>query len=300
MSKEQLPSESDATPMSDVDSGPKRNRGYTKRRRVGDNSPKGEDILQCLRDEIREMFNQLKDEQTPILSKLVSDMAEIKLQNLDIKKTYSEIEKSLEFINKNYEVINEKIMHFEQQRQEVCVQIKKLEDKLDDIQRRARTYCVEIRNLPYAKKENKEDLCLRLKKIHNVLNIDFDTNVVRDIYRKPGKPDKIRPVVVEFNSILCKNKLLGATRKYNASNRNNKLSTHLIGCEGPTPQNIYISEYLTDNTNRLYFLARDYAKSNKYMFCWTSNGRVYLRKAEGTPHILIKNDLDMEKLKKNV
>ncbi|CAH2093521.1 unnamed protein product [Euphydryas editha] len=47
---------------------------------------------------------------------------------------------------------------------------------------------------------------------------------------------------------------------------------------------------LTAKGARLYFLARDLAKSQNYKFCWTSYGRIYVRKNENSPVIVIKNE----------
>ncbi|KAG7298917.1 hypothetical protein JYU34_017375 [Plutella xylostella] len=50
-------------------------------------------------------------------------------------------------------------------------------------------------------------------------------------------------------------------------------------------------------TKRLFFLARDMAKTFEYKYCWTSNGRVYLRKSDEAPHVLVKDENILESLK---
>lgn len=87
-------------------------------------------------------------------------------------------------------------------------------------------------------------------------------------------------------------------RKYNKDHPECKLNTSHLKLEGASKP-IFIAETLTTKGNRLFFLARDFAKANKYIYCWTSYGKVYLRKIEGSPLIRINEDADLIELRDN-
>lgn len=70
--------------------------------------------------------------------------------------------------------------------------------------------------------------------------------------------------------------------------------TSHIKLNGPSKSR-YISEYLTFNAKKLYYLARDYA--NHFSYCWTSNGGMFLRKFEGSFIIKINSEGDLASVK---
>ncbi|KOB51939.1 Uncharacterized protein OBRU01_26845, partial [Operophtera brumata] len=57
-----------------------------------------------------------------------------------------------------------------------------------------------------------------------------------------------------------------AVKKYNQHHINDRLNTAAIGLQGKKNP-IYVSDFLTPKARRLYFLARDVARSNGYRFC---------------------------------
>ncbi|CAG9122369.1 unnamed protein product [Plutella xylostella] len=80
-----------------------------------------------------------------------------------------------------------------------------------------------------------------------------------------------------------------AAKAHNKQHSDRRLCAADIGYKGlNTP--VYISEALTNKVRRLFFLARDFAKNQGYKFCWTSNGRVFLRKTPDSTHIEIKEE----------
>ncbi|CAG5032493.1 unnamed protein product [Parnassius apollo] len=84
--------------------------------------PRNEDqrkgIDDSLKDELLSMLTNWKKDQDLILSKLCSDIAELKQQNANIQSTNIEMEKALTFISTQYEDMNTKIINLERERKE--------------------------------------------------------------------------------------------------------------------------------------------------------------------------------------
>lgn len=157
---------------------------------------------------------------------------------------------------------------------------------------------MEIRNIPKLKTESKDDLCNAVKKIGTSLNLQIQSADIKDVYRPFAKPGvAVKPIVVDFTSVLTKDNFLKNMKKLTLQEKSDKLNSGLFG---EYPQNpIYISECLTPKGRRLFFLARDFANSYHYAYCWTSYGKIYLRQKEGMPHIRIEEEADLARLKIN-
>ncbi|KAL4721323.1 hypothetical protein ACJJTC_005355 [Scirpophaga incertulas] len=63
---------------------------------------------------------------------------------------------------------------------------------------------------------------------------------------------------------------------------------------------IFVSDHLSQRARRLNYLARTFAQEHGFRFCWTSNGRTYLRKNEGERHIRVDSESDLSTLKKEM
>lgn len=255
--------------------------------------------MQDLKDDIKEMLNTWKaeqdanlshilSEQCSLISKLTAELAELKVQNLSIQKSNFEIEKSMTYMNQQYEVMHNEIITLQKERKEYLNTINELEKGITDVKQSSRSSSIEIRNVPRAAQENSSNLT----EIVTNLSVTLQTPLkgIRDIYRIPGKPETVKPIVVELNSVQDKEQLLLAAKNYNKSRPiQERLNTSLIGCQG-NPQPIYIAEYLPTSTKKLFYLAREFAKLNKFDFCWTANGKIFLRKEPGAKHILVASE----------
>lgn len=73
----------------------------------------------------------------------------------DIQKTTGDIEKSMVFLTDRFEEIVLKVETLEKTVNEKQAQIDYLEDKMEDLQRNARSSSLEIRNVPNSPNETK-------------------------------------------------------------------------------------------------------------------------------------------------
>lgn len=79
-------------------------------------------------------------------------------------------------------------------------------------------------------------------------------------------------------------------------NKSNKLSAKHLGIKEDGDSPIYVSEQLTPKAARLHYLARDLTRSQDYKYCWTSFGKVYVRKDDKTPVIPITSEAQIHNL----
>lgn len=264
-----------------------------KRHRMESSPPSTE--LDCFMENITTMIEALKTGQQSIMTKLSEDIAQIKRQNQQIHNTNLDIQKTLEAIKISNEDLKIRVENLEKERSNDQSYILTLEKKIENLEYSSRPACVELRNIPSSLKEMPTELANHVVNIGKVLNLNLQTSDMRDTYRLPAKPGKNRTIVVEFASVTLKNTFLIAARKYNKSHGTDKLNTSQIGMEGK-PNPIYLSEYLPGNKRKLFYMAREYAKSNDFKFCWTTNGRIYLKKDQTSDVIRVEAEHTLDSI----
>lgn len=133
--------------------------------------------------------------------------------------------------------------------------------------------------------------------LSNNIGCTLSRNDVKDIYRVRGKKEGMSntPIIVETSSTLLKNDILTMSKTFNAKHKAKLCAKHLgLRTSEDTP--IFITENLTAKSARLHFLGRDLVKSKLYKFCWTSYGKVYIRKDENSPVIMLQNEMQIQQL----
>lgn len=236
------------------------------------------------------------EEEVPIdedLKKMINAKFDKVLHEIrDIKEQYRAIEASLTFHTEENMELKKKVSQLENRHREDRIKIDSLENQLENLERWQGSTSLEIRNIPEAEKENLNTLT---EKVFSALKINEKPSI-RKVHRIPGKATDLKPIIVELNSHSQKVTVLEEYKKL-AKNKGNRLKCSNIGFEG-NDKLVFISEVLTQKMKKIFYLARQYSKLHSYKHCWTSNGRVYLRKDDGTPYILIKSEDQLSDLEK--
>lgn len=247
-------------------------------------------------------------DQNMILTKLSADIDEIKTQNAQMQLTNAEIRKaneeivtSMGFLNNKFEDLKKEVEELRKERLELGQYIGTLEKKVQDLQRMTRSAGIEIRNLPQPSNESTTGLAKTVCNIGEAVGLHISESELRDVYRLPGKSPATstspRPIIVEFTTVQKKQTLISAVRSYNKDKgKDDKMNTSIIGISGPRHP-VYIADHLPLSTKKLFYQAREFAKTNGYKFCWISNENIFLRKLEGDKQILIHSEKSLHDVK---
>lgn len=293
-------SESDITKMLDSESLHKIKSQRQKRPRVSEDGDVGS--LADFKSEIMGMIKSHFSKQSNRLDNIESYLKEVMDQNQGIRSSNTDIDRSIKSFHQDLKDLQTKISSMETERKEIYSNISVIQQKIERIEKRSLITSVELRNVPLKHRETKQDLFNYVQSLCNTLKCELQHSDIRDVYRIPSKRDinKDRSasstMVIECNNTITKLQLLSGIQKFTRERKTN-LSSSCLGFSGLTVQPIYGSELLTSKTKRLLFLAKDFAKTNDYRYCWTSNGNVYLRKRDGDQkYILVKNEEDLKKI----
>lgn len=275
-----------------------------KRRRQSPNKSDTEsfaDEFTIFKNEItsimKNMINDLMLSQNSRMDKIENHILEIKSQYKQIEEKIGEIDKSMTNVSDQLTSLESKITGLETDRVAMDKKITFLEEKLDHFERSSIKTCVEIRNVPKVPNENKNSLYNKIKTLSKTLEIELQSSDIRDISRLPSKKDsKTSNVTVEFSNTLLRHNFLDSAKLFNKNNVNGKLNSTHLGFDSLTNCPIYIAEQLTTYAKKLFFNTRSFAKTNQYTYCWVSNGRIMLRKSTDSPHIIVKNEQQLNDL----
>ncbi|KAJ8721138.1 hypothetical protein PYW08_006603 [Mythimna loreyi] len=256
------------------------NINRTKRARQG-NSPQGATVEVEISSDVKntqdDSITQTLLGQTKLMSKLLSEVSQIKTQNTqiqatntEIRKSNEEIEKSMFYMNQNFEDLRKEVEDLRKERQEQQKYIESLEQKISDLQHRSRSSGVELRNVPQGNAENHTTLMKTVCSIGEAVGVQIPESELRDVYRLPGKSttsDLPRPIIAEFTRVQTKQSLLSAVRLFNKDkDKDRKLNTTAIGFPGKH-QPVYVAEQLPTITKKLFYQSREFAKRYNYTYC---------------------------------
>lgn len=234
------------------------------------------------------------------LKKDLTDVIDVKFKKLEdqyteLNQRNGEVCKAVEFFMAKYDEMKNELAVVAKERKEEQAYIKELENKLEVFEKNNKSSSVELRNVPKSENESKTDLLKIAANLATSIGLDLKKSEIDDMYRINPKSGKNSIVLLKFTTTIRKEELIKAVKKYNRGH-STKLNSQQLGMGSPTVP-IYIAEHLTAKTRRLFFLARDFAKANNFAFCWCSHGRIFLRKKEGGPQMLVQDEKQLDELK---
>lgn len=236
--------------------------------------------------EMKAMFADFKNEQHAKVEKICTAVEEIKTQNTEIRS-------SIDFLSGKYETLVDQVKELMEENTQQEKYIHSLEQKLENIERSSRSTCLEIKNIPVNKSETKTVLIETITNIGKILNLNLQQQEVKDVFRINTRNPENKTVILELVSVITKDTILKAFKNYNKGP--GKLTTENLKISGP-PKPIFIAENLTAKMRRLFYLARVFANSNDYKYCWSSNGKIFIRARDGSPYYIIRAEADLENL----
>lgn len=243
--------------------------------------------------EMRSMLTEFKTQQEDKFlkfEKMFSAVEEIKSQNNDIRN-------SMDFLSQRYDSLTEQINALQSDREKNLQYIQSLEEKMERFESSSRSTCIEMKNIPPVKQESKQSLLNTVIHTANTIKLNIQPHEVKDVFRISTKDQNYRPIIVDFTSVLTRDRVLEKFKNYNK--QNSRLTTESLKISGPVKP-IFISENLSSKMKKLFFQCRDFAKLNDFKYCWVSHGKIFLRKTDGSSHNIIKTESDLVNLKKQM
>lgn len=250
------------------------------------------EVRDIVKVEIKDLIKHLNDTMTNFVNKGLKS----------IKDEIAQVNESMKFMNAQYEEIRTEISNkfatvtqLQKDNEHLKSTVKELNTRINIMEQQARSSNIEIHCMPEHKGEN---LVSSVVNLSRVISCELTENNIHHVTRVAKRdPTSSRPksIVVQFNSPRVRDTFLAASIKYNKNNPDDKLNSHLLGIGGKK-ESIFIAEHLSPTNKLLHAEARKKAKDNNYKFVWVRNGKIFMRKSEGSDYKYIKDFDSLMKL----
>ncbi|KAJ0174080.1 hypothetical protein K1T71_010226 [Dendrolimus kikuchii] len=268
-----------------------------KRKKVAVDSLEGiSKTMQTMFSGLQVMFQDLKASHNEQFLQIKNDMNSLKEQNEHLLASNLEIKSSVSKIIQDHNELKTRVESLENSNTKSADYIRTLEQQLETVDRKIRETSIEIHNLPT---ENNTQMLSLIGKLHTFLNINYKPSDLRNALRLPSKINKPRPIILEYTNMEKKMEFLRAYKQFIKNNNEKKLTS---ACLGLSTENsaIYVNDLLTRKAKNLHYLARQFVKSRNWKYCWTSRGKVFIRKDDGQPSVEVKSAEQIAKLYKDM
>ena len=165
--------------------------------------------------------------------------------------------------------------------------------KVDELEQYGRRQNLEIVEVPEKEDENTNAIVLEVAKM---LDVDIMSSHISTSHRLPKKKASSRnnsgssPIIVRFTSRDIRNQIY--------ANRKKARFVDLKNFSVSDTKNIFVNENLTPTRKQLFWKTKQEVKNNSWKYIWTHNGNVFVKKDDKASITAIKNELDLNLIKK--
>lgn len=167
-------------------------------------------------------------------------------------------------------------------------EIDDLRSELNYLQQRERQCNLEIAGIPELAHENLNAYLISIALYSGLQLSSHDVDHITRIQTRTKIPGRPKLIIAKLKSRLLRDSIISGIRKKKG------VTTSNIDIPGETKQ-IYINEHLTPLNKLLYKNTRDKTKAAKYQHVWVRDGKVFVRKDDSSPALLIRDLIDLKK-----
>ena len=163
--------------------------------------------------------------------------------------------------------------------------VKQAHEAVNNLEQYGRRAMLEISGIPRCEEEDVEEIVLA---VCNKIGVDLQPSEIETAHRLSNKESA--NIIALLSSRKRRNEIF--QRRSNLKG----VTTRDIGITTRASSKIYVNESLTRKNKALFNKVLDFKKENGYKYIWTRNGNIYIRQADHTRSIVIKEAEDLHNL----
>lgn len=260
-------------------------------------------------DKMKEMLNSDKQEMRAVVESCVNGLSD---QLKAIKVQCTGYQESLSFVSKQYDELRKELADFKklfsstgselkgikdenkalkETMNAQSVRIRALEEENLKQQQWSRIQNIEVTGIPEHKEEDTSQIVL---KVAQHIGLSIEPSDIEFAHRVQPRhttstPRTSRSIVVRLRQRIIKDRIVAAARKH----RN--LNAGALGL-GEEANRVFINEHLTKENKMLLSSCKQIAREANFKFVWTKNCRIFVRRNEVSPPILIASPSELSKI----
>ncbi|KAJ2951606.1 hypothetical protein O0L34_g13762 [Tuta absoluta] len=165
-----------------------------------------------------------------------------------------------------------------------------LQSELNIQQQRDRMQNLEISGIPDKSNENLTLYMINIAKYAGITITDQDIDHITRVQPRAKNSGRPKLVIAKLKTRLLKDSIISGIRNKKG------VTTSDIGLSGE-PKTIYVNEHLTPPNKLLYLQAKKKMKASAgFNYVWVRDGKIFARKSDNSPLILIRSQSDLIKI----
>ena len=261
----------------------------TRSTSVNDNAEEKRTSSLNINELVAEAVNLWKTEYLNEIKTLKAELAEVKESQDFIGQQYEKLKCEYNNLVKISKTQEAEIKDIKSHSTELEESGKKEQDKVDSLEQYGRRNNLEIVGVPCKEGENTNKIAMEVCKL---IDVDITQDQISTSHRlqtkKRANEQITSPIIVRFISRDVRNKVFSIRKLIRCADMK---KFFINGIE-----NLYVNENLTKFRKKLFWSAKQKAKSNGFRFYWTANGNIFVRRSEESTPILIRNEDDLLKI----
>jgi Baculovirus FP protein len=210
----------------------------------------------------------------------------------DMKRNFKQLSEDLssfkEEFRSEFVLLKNSVETLTKQNDEKDKVIAALTAQVNSIDQYSRNKNIELENVAVSDGEDVEQLVLN---VSNQLGIQLDPIEIDAVHRLPSKFGNRPPkIIVQFTTRKKRDLFLKNKKKVITN-------AQITGLNRDSGNRIYINENLSPHYRELFWKTKTKAKEVGYKFVWCVQGKIFVRKEEGSPVVKIHTFADVEKIK---
>lgn len=211
----------------------------------------------------------------------------------DVMRAISELKNSVEFCSKKIDDFEQKLNGFSEKIkliEPLQSQCNAIQLKVDDFEQRSRMNNVEIVGVP--EKQNENLLNLITKQLSNIIQypiVEQDIDTIHRVASFDHNTTRPKNIIVRFVSQLKKENFLASARK-----NKNLTANNLNFAEA---NKIFLNDHLSPKNKLILRQVRESARDNSFKYVWVRQCKIFTRKNDNSPIIIINSERDIKKIK---
>lgn len=257
--------------------------------------------IEGLRKDMNDRFNVQQDsfDQFKVsLSQLRTEVTDLRNNFTLFRKEFDEKSNTIDFLCECQDqqiAINtefrQKLKKLESVNSPLQNTVSELTLKVAQMEQHSRDCNIEVQCVPETRSENLLNI---VDKLLHTVSCQLPDMSIQRIHRVPKlnpNSDRPRTIVVKMVTPQARDTVLAAVMKFNKSKKRteDKLNALHLGFAN-NKQPIYVSEHLTLANKKLHAAARATAKERGYEYVWIRNGRIFIRKNNESPSVVVRSE----------
>lgn len=257
--------------------------------------------IEGLRKDMNARFNAQQDHFDQLrtdLSQLRSDVTDVRNNFNLFRKEFDEKSKTIEFLcgaQDEQVAINadfrRKFKKLEAENTPLQTTVSELTSRIAQMEQHSRDCNIEVQCVPESRSENLLDILNQLLRTVSCKLPESSVRAVHRVAKLQSNSDRPRSIVVKMVTPQVRDAVLAAVIKFNKSKERtmDKLNAFHLGFAN-NKQPIYVSEHLTVANKKLHAATRITAKEKGYSYVWIRNGRIFIRKNNENPSMIVRSE----------